>query len=565
MIQLSNLSISLKILLVAGLLSAGTIALAAIGVASISKLKASSEAVERVSNEIRIGGRMGQNALELSRAEYRAAADPAVIGQVRQQIDESRAEFRDRLERASALAGPEQARLLDEVETGYEAYIAAMTTAFDAIEQLEQTELTEAETAAMDAIQTSRQTMETLRAAIADYVNFTDEKGATLVDEAAALSNTVRGVQVVAGLAVTIGGFFLAFFLSRTSIVQPLARVVRNLKRVAKGDLEVDISGADRKDEIGDLNQALQHFIEAAQAQRAQIEREQADARRKTERAARVKALTDAFEEEIEAAMATLASAAEELAATANSMSSTAEETSAQTQSVSSVTTQTSANVQTVAAASEELATAIAEVARQIDRTAEISDTATERTQGALTEIDALSTAAREIEDILVLIAGITEQTKLLALNATIEAARAGEAGKGFGVVASEVKTLANQTEQATASVTEQIRTIQQRTQTVVDSVQGIHSVVNDVNEISTAVATTAEQQTAATNEINRNVTEAATGTEEVSRSISMLETAAGSTSAAATQVASTAEELSRRSNSIKADIQRYLAEVEAA
>ncbi len=48
MIQLSNLSISLKILLVAGLLSAGTIALAAIGVASISKLKASSEAVERV-------------------------------------------------------------------------------------------------------------------------------------------------------------------------------------------------------------------------------------------------------------------------------------------------------------------------------------------------------------------------------------------------------------------------------------------------------------------------------------------------------------------------------------
>ena len=65
--------------------------------------------------------------------------------------------------------------------------------------------------------------------------------------------------------------------------------------------------------------------------------------------------------------------------------------------------------------------------------------------------------------------------------------------------------------------------------------------------------------------EINRNITEAATGTEEVTRSVGMLDTAASGTSAAATQVASTAEELSRRSNSIKADIQKYLADVEAA
>jgi methyl-accepting chemotaxis protein len=565
MIKLSNLSISAKILMVVGILSIGTLTLAGIGIASLSRIEASSRAVDRVATEIRIGSRMGQNAVELSRAEYRAAADPAVLGEVRDVLRASRAEFRDRLQRADALAGSQQTRMLERIDGAYQHYLDELSTSLDAIAVAGERNMTAAERDAMDAVHASRAGMTELRDAIAEYVDYTDEKGATIVAEAEALTNAVRITLIIAGLVTTAGGFALAFALSRTGIVKPLTRAVRNLKRVARGDLDVDISGAERGDEIGDLNQALQHFIKAANEQRAQLEREQAEAQRKTERAARVKDLTDAFEAEIEQAMATLASAAEELSSTANSMSSTAEETSAQTQSVSSVTIQTSANVQTVAAATEELATAISEVARQIDRTAEISDTASGRTEAALGEIGALSTAAREIEDILVLIAGITEQTKLLALNATIEAARAGEAGKGFGVVASEVKNLANQTEQATTSVTEQIRTIQQRTQAVVESVESIHSVVNDLNEISTAVASTAEQQTVATTEINRNITEAATGTEEVTRSVGMLDTASSSTSAAATQVASTAEELSRRSNSIKADIQKYLADVEAA
>jgi len=563
--KLSDLSISTKILLIVGVLSIGTVALGTIGLTSLARVKAASLAVERVANEIRLGSRMGQNALELSRAEYRAAADPAELEDVRRVTRESRAAFANRLEQAQSLADADQIRLLEEVESAYEDYLEELASSFDALSRAGDRDMNANEQAAMAAVHSSRDAMSTLRTAITEYVDFTDRQGEAVIAEAAALNSTVRVTMILVGLATTIGGFVLAFLLSRAGIVRPLTRVVQNLKRVASGDLDVDTDGAARRDEIGDLNEALQHFIKAAHEQRSQIEREQADARRKTERAAKVKDLTDAFEAEIEQAMATLASAAEELAATANSMSSAAEETSAQTQSVSSTTTQTSANVQTVAAATEELATAISEVARQIDRTAEISDTASSRTENALGDIQALSKAAQEIEDILVLIVGITDQTKLLALNATIEAARAGEAGRGFGVVASEVKNLANQTEQATTSVTEQIRAIQQRTQAVVDSVQGIHSVVNDMNAISTAVASSAEQQTVATNEINRNITEAATGTEEVTRSIGMLETASSSTSAAATQVASTAEELSRRSNSIKADIQKYLADVEAA
>jgi methyl-accepting chemotaxis protein len=76
-------------------------------------------------------------------------------------------------------------------------------------------------------------------------------------------------------------------------------------------------------------------------------------------------------------------------------------------------------------------------------------------------EIEELERAAREIGSVVTMIAGIASQTNLLALNATIEAARAGEAGRGFSVVASEVKSLANQTADATRDITAQVAAIQ--------------------------------------------------------------------------------------------------------
>lgn len=82
-------------------------------------------------------------------------------------------------------------------------------------------------------------------------------------------------------------------------------------------------------------------------------------------------------------------------------------------------------------------------------------------TQNAVKHMERLAFQSKAITDIISTINNISKQTSLLALNASIEAARAGEAGKGFGVVAEEIKKLANETSESTLKIEKLITDIQ--------------------------------------------------------------------------------------------------------
>lgn len=142
-----------------------------------------------------------------------------------------------------------------------------------------------------------------------------------------------------------------------------------------------------------------------------------------------------------------------------------------------------------------QISASIAEVAQSCTRETKLAqqaEAASKRSSGTIQE---LAASASEIGKILELIASVADQTNLLALNATIEAARAGASGKGFAVVAAEIKQLANQTAEATQSITLQIASIQSKTQMSLEAMGEVNGAVKEVSSSSFSIAAAMEEQ----------------------------------------------------------------------
>ena len=379
---------------------------------------------------------------------------------------------------------------------------------------------------------------------------------------AAMLSAKWTGI-VTALLAIAIGALF-AVIIGR-AISRPIVRMTGAMGVLAKGDLTVAVPAVGRKDEIGEMADAVQVFRDnAVEVERLTKEQEEQEKRAAEEKRRQMMELADRFESSVGTIIGSVSSASTELRQTAQSMSSTAEETSNQSAAVAAASEEASSNVGTVATSTEELSSSISEISRQISESNRISAQAAGEAETANDAVRGLADAAQKIGDVVELISDIAEQTNLLALNATIEAARAGEAGKGFAGVASEVKSLANQTAKATEEIAAQVSGMQSATDGTVQSIEGITKVIAQLSENAAAVASAVEEQNAATQEIARSVQEASSGTQEVASNIVGVQQAAEHTGTASAQVLGAAEELSRQSETLRSEVDGFVANLRA-
>jgi methyl-accepting chemotaxis protein len=380
-------------------------------------------------------------------------------------------------------------------------------------------------------------------------------------------SQTFRS-EIILLVAIVIGaivaGGILAWLVTR-SITLPLNGIIGVMGALTQGNLQVEISGQDRRDEVGNVAKSVGVFKDGLiEAERLRGE-QQAEQARQIERGRAMEAAVAAFDKTVTGIVGAVSAASTELQSTAQSMSATAEQTTRQSSAVAAASEETTTNVQTVASATEELSASIGEITNQVTESTRIVSEAVAQANDTNAKVQGLAEAAQKIGDVVRLINDIAGQTNLLALNATIEAARAGEAGKGFAVVASEVKTLATQTAKATEEIAGQVRSIQEATASSAGAIESISKTIGRVSEISTAIASAVEEQGAATQEISRNVQQAAAGTQEVSQNIAGVKAAAEQTGEAAGQVLLSAEELSKNGVILKTQVEDFLRTVRTA
>jgi methyl-accepting chemotaxis protein len=363
-------------------------------------------------------------------------------------------------------------------------------------------------------------------------------------------------VVLVCGLSLLIG----------RSISTALSAMARAMTRLAGGDFVVVIPSHARRDEIGEMADAVQVFktnmIETERLRAEQLEIEQ---RQLQQRKADMHKLADAFEGAVGEIVEGVSSAATELEASANILTTTAGRARELATAVAAASEEASTNVQSVSSASEEMTSSVNEISRQVQESSRVANEAVVQARKTNDRVGELSKAAARIGDVVELINTIAGQTNLLALNATIEAARAGEAGRGFAVVASEVKALAEQTAKATGEISQQISGIQAATQDSVGAIKEIGDTIGRMSEISSTIAAAVEEQGAASQEISRNIQHAAEGTSHVSSNITDVQRGASETGSASAQVHSAAKSLSSESNRLKLEVGKFLNSVRAA
>ncbi|MGZ9737252.1 methyl-accepting chemotaxis protein [Pseudomonas sp. GNP012] len=359
------------------------------------------------------------------------------------------------------------------------------------------------------------------------------------IDDAVLTAKTIMGISLlVAVLAAGLCGLLLM-----RAIMAPMNRIVQILEVMRTGDLSNRLN-LERKDEFGAVETGFNDMMTeltslVSQAQRSSVQ---------------------------------VTTSVTEIAATSKQQQATATETAA-------TTTEIGATSREIAATSRDLVRTMTEVSTAADQASVAAGSGQQglarmeetmhSVMGAADLVNAklaiLNEKAGNINQVVVTIVKVADQTNLLSLNAAIEAEKAGEYGRGFAVVATEVRRLADQTAVATYDIEQMVREIQSA---VSAGVMGMDKFSEEVRRGMSEVQQVGEQLSQIIHQVqalaprvlmvNEGMQAQATGAEQINHALVQLGDASSQTVESLRQASFAIDELSQVAVGLRGGVSRF-------
>ncbi|WP_285260502.1 methyl-accepting chemotaxis protein [Halopseudomonas bauzanensis] len=375
-----------------------------------------------------------------------------------------------------------------------------------------------------------------------NIMRITEQLRQTQLQRGDAQAAATRALQItMTVLALLIGG--LSALLITRQITRPLNETRQALQRIADGDLTHQ-QAVTRRDEFGELQLGVQHMAD------------------------NLRELIGRIHESV----TQIASAAEELSAVTEQTRVGTNSQKEETDQVATAMQEMSATVHDVARNAEQASLAatsangeahngdavVNEAISQIERLAEEVTRSTEA-------MELLKQESSKIGTVMDVIRAVADQTNLLALNAAIEAARAGEAGRGFAVVADEVRSLAQRTQQSTEEIEALVAALHSGTQQVASRLNSSHTLAGSSVELTRTAGAALSSITESVSNIqsmNQQIAAAAEQqsavAEEISRSVVNVRDVAEQSATGSDQTAASSIELARLGNELQVLVSRF-------